>query len=89
MPKNATLDSLAARGRPPGGKLRGYRILRITNPASFPALPRFQAIIDFPSQQDLDDSLAFMRQPGKVHEGAHGRMIGLITDFKVSFSEDA
>ncbi len=72
-----------------GRRLRGYRILRVTDAASFPALPRFQAIIDFQSQQELDDAMAFMRQPGKVHEGAHGRMMGLITDFKVSFSADA
>jgi hypothetical protein len=72
-----------------GGKLHGYRILRVTDPASFPGIPRFQAIIDFPSQRDLDDSMTFMRRPGRVHEGAHGRMIGLIADFKVSFSEDA
>ena len=31
-------------------KLRGYRILRVTNPANFQALPRFQAIADYKSQ---------------------------------------
>jgi len=69
-------------------KLRGYRILCVTNPASFQGLPRFQAIADYASQQELDESLAFMRQPGKVKSGAHGELIELVTDFKVSFTAD-
>jgi hypothetical protein len=69
-------------------KLRGYRVLCVTNPASFQALPQFQAIIDYESQQELDDSLAFMRQPQKVKEGAHGELIELVTNFKVSFTVD-
>ncbi len=69
-------------------KLRGYRILRVTDPASFQALPRFQVIVDYESQQELDESLAFMRLPGKVREGAHGELTELVTDFKVSFTAD-
>ena len=69
-------------------KLRTYRILKVTNPASFQALPRFQAIIDYASQEELDESLVFMRQPGKVREGTHGALIELVTDFKVSFTAD-
>ena len=68
--------------------LRAYRILCVTNPASFPALPRFQVIVDYGSQQELDESLNFMRQPGKVRAGAHGELIELVTDFKVSFTAD-
>jgi hypothetical protein len=60
-------------------KIRRYRILRVTNPASFSALPQFQAIIDYESQQELDDSMAFMRQPQKIKEGAHGELIELVT----------
>jgi hypothetical protein len=71
------------------GKLRGYRILRVTNSASFPALPRFQAIADYDSQPELDASLAFMRQPGKKDEGAHGELMHMVADFKVSFTADA
>lgn len=70
-------------------KLRDYRILRVTNPAGFQELPRFQVIVDYQSQQELDDSLAFMRQPGRVKSGAHGELVGLVTDFKVSFTADA
>ncbi len=69
-------------------KLRGYRILRVTNPASFPALSRFQAIADYHSQQELDESFAFMRQPGKKEAGAHGELMGMVAEFKVSFTTD-
>ena len=69
-------------------KLRIYRILRVTNPASFQALPRFQAIADYGSQQELDESFAFMRQAGKKEEGAHGELMRMVSDFKVSFTED-
>lgn len=69
-------------------KLRGYRILRVTNPASFQALPRFQAIADYESQQELDESFAFMRQPRKKEEGAHGELMRMLAEFKVSFTAD-
>ena len=69
-------------------KLRGYRILRVTNPASFQGLPRFQAIADYASQEELDESLAFMRQPKKTEEGAHGELMRMVADFKVSFTAD-
>ncbi len=69
-------------------KICGYRILHVTNPASFQGLPRFQAIVDYKSQQELDDSFAFMRQPSKVHEGAQVRLIEQVAEFKVSFTTD-
>ena len=69
-------------------KLRGYRILRVTNAASFQALLRFQAIADYNSQQELDESFAFMREPGRKEAGAHGELMRLVADFKVSFTAD-
>ena len=69
-------------------KIYDYRILRVTNPASFQGLPRYQAIVDYQSQQALDDSLAFMRQPGKMKEGAHGRLMEQVAEFRVSFTTD-
>jgi len=72
-----------------GGRLRGYRILRVANSASFPALPRFQVIADFASQEELDATMAFMQEPGKVMTGPHGEMIALVGEFKVSFAADA
>ncbi|MBS0663175.1 MAG: hypothetical protein JSR48_07905 [Verrucomicrobia bacterium] len=77
------LDELKA-----AGQLRGFRILRVTDVASFPALPRFQVIIDYANQAELDAGLASMRQPGRVHDGAHGAVIRLVTDFRVSFTAD-
>jgi hypothetical protein len=68
--------------------LSGYRILRVTNAASFQSLPRFQAIADYKSQEELDASFAFMRQPGKKEEGAHGELMHMVAEFKVSFTDD-
>ena len=70
------------------GKLGGYRILHITAQAKFPELLRYQAIADFESQAALDAAFAFLRQPGKIHEGAHGRLIEQVAEFKVSFTTD-
>jgi hypothetical protein len=70
------------------GRIHGYRILHVTNPASFQGLPRFQAIVDYESQQALDDSFAFMRRPQKMKEGAHGRLMEQVMEFKVSFTKD-
>jgi hypothetical protein len=61
-------------------KLRSYRILRVTNSASFQALPRFQAIADYESQQELDESFAFMSQPQKKEEGEHGELMKLVME---------
>jgi hypothetical protein len=69
-------------------KLRAYRILRVTNPANFEGLPRFQAIVDYGSQQELDASFAFMHQPGMVETGAHGELMKMVADFRVSFTAD-
>lgn len=69
-------------------KLRGYRILCVTNTANFQALPRFQAIADYESQQELDESFAFMRLPQKKEEGAHGELMSMVADFRVSFTID-
>ena len=70
------------------GQLRSYRILRVTNPASFQTLPQFQVIVGYANRQEQEASLAFMREPGRVHGGTHGELIKLVTDFKVSFTED-
>ena len=77
------LDELKA-----GGHIRGYRILCITSPGNFNGLPRFQAIVDYASKEELDGSFAFMRHPGRMTEGAHGELISRVCDFRVSFSVD-
>jgi len=65
-----------------------YRILRVTNPASFLALPQFQAIVDFDTQDALDASFAIMRRPQMKETGPHGELMELVTNFKVSFTTD-
>lgn len=69
-------------------KLGDYRILRVTNPTNFQTLPRFQAIADYESQQALEESFAFMLEPGRKEAGAHGELMRMVADFKVSFTTD-
>ena len=69
--------------------LRHYRVMRVTNPASFHGLPRFQAIVDYATQEELDAAMAFMRQPGKKEAGPHGQLMHILADFRVSFTADA
>ena len=69
------------------GKIRSHRFLRITNPANFPELPRFQLIVDCADQTGLDAAMAHIRL--HIHEGPHGEILRLVGDFKVSFSVDA
>ncbi len=69
------------------GKIRSHRFLRVTDSASFTALPRFQLIIDCDDQAGLDSAMAHIR--AHVHEGPHGEILRLVGDFKVSFSADA
>jgi len=69
-------------------QIQSYRLIRITNPASFPALPKFQLIVDYCSQQQLDGSFAFMKDSNRITSPPHGLIIPLVSDFKVAFSED-
>lgn len=69
-------------------RLPGYRVLRVTDAASFQALPRFQAIIDFPSRAEFDTAITFMGIPANLNDSPHGRLMRSVKDFKVSFTED-
>lgn len=71
-----------------GGHIRGYRLLRVTSAGSFTGLPRFQAIVDYASEEELDASFVFMRYPGRMTNGPHGELISLVSDFRVSFTVD-
>jgi hypothetical protein len=68
-------------------KLRAYRLVKMTNTASFAGLPRFQLTVDYHNQSELDASIAYMGS--RIHDGAHGEILRLVGDFKVSFSSDA
>jgi hypothetical protein len=76
------------RGLKSAHQIESYRLLHITDPASFQGLPRFQLIVDYASQQQLDDSLAFMRSDNRVGNPPHGQIMNLVSDFRVSFSRD-
>ena len=82
----ATTRALAAE-LTAAGKIRSHRFLRVTNPANFTSLPRFQLIVDCADQTDLDAAMAHVRS--RVHEGPHGEILRLVSDFKVCFSTDA
>lgn len=69
------------------GKICSHRFLRVTNPASFAELPRFQLIVDCADQAGLDSAMAYIRT--RIHEGPHGKILRLVSDFKVCFSTDA
>ena len=40
------------------------------------------------SQQALEESFAFMLEPGRKEAGAHGELMKMVADFKVSFTTD-
>lgn len=66
----------------------GYRILHITNRGNFEAMPDFQVIVDFLSQEALDTTFAFMHEPGRLGMHSHGDLMRMAQDFKVSFTKD-
>ena len=67
----------------------GYRLLRVTDAASFAGLPQFQAIIDFESREKLDAAMAHMRDPSRLEVGPHGVLMEGVGEFRVCFSADA
>jgi len=69
-------------------QIESYRLIRITNPTSFSALPKFQLIVDYFSPQQLDSSFAFMKDANRISSPPHGIIMELVSDFKVAFSED-
>ncbi len=69
-------------------KIHSYRLIQITNSASFQGLPRFQLIVDYTSQKQLDDSFEFMKNGDRIKIPPHGHIMEMVSDFKVSFSQD-
>ena len=76
------------RGLQAQGQIESYRLIRITNPASFPELPQFQLIVDYHSPQQLNESFAFMKSAGRIAAPPHGEIMESVSIFKVAFSED-
>ena len=64
----------------------GYRILRMTNKASFESLLDFHLIVDYDSEDDLQKGFEGMKMHYK--EKPHSPLMSMVSDFKVAFSID-
>jgi hypothetical protein len=65
----------------------GYRIVRMTNKATFPELPDYAVFVDYATQDDLN---AAFREMGKSYrEGVHAELMGMVRDFRVAFGRGA
>ena len=69
-----------------GNFATGYRILRMNNKASFEALPDFHLIVDYQSEEDLQNGFNGMKNHYK--EEPHSSLMRMVSDFKVAFSID-
>lgn len=63
-----------------------YRVLRLTNKASFQDLPDFQLITDYASEEDLQT--AFRHMKAHYREEPHAPLMRMVSIFRVSFSSD-
>jgi hypothetical protein len=63
-----------------------YRLLRLTNKASFQELPDFQLIVDYESESAL--ALAFEGMKMHFTEEPHSSLMQMVSEFRVSFSID-
>ena len=63
-----------------------YRILRMTNKASFEALPDYHLIVDYASEEDLQKGFTAMKSHYK--DKPHSPLMSMVSDFKVAFSTD-
>jgi hypothetical protein len=63
-----------------------YRLLRLTNKASFQELPDFHLIVDYESEATLNSAFEQM----KMHylEEPHFSLMRMVSAFRVSFSTD-
>ena len=64
----------------------GWRLLHMTNKASFPDLCDFHLIVDYASEADLQQAFAEMKRMYK--EEPHLTLMRMVSDFRVAFSQD-
>jgi len=69
-----------------GNYATSYRILRMSNKASFERLPDFHLIVDYPSEEDLQKGFHAMKAHYK-HE-PHSPLMRMVSEFRVAFSVD-
>jgi len=63
-----------------------YRVLRMTNKASFADLPDFHLIVDYRSEADLQ--IGFRNMKESYREEPHSTLMKMVSAFRVAFSED-
>ena len=64
----------------------GYRILQMTNKASFDSLPDYHLIVDYASEEDLQKGFKGMKSHYK--DKPHSPLMTMVSSFKVAFSTD-
>jgi hypothetical protein len=63
-----------------------YRVLRMTNKASFGDLPDFHLIVDYASEADIQR--AFQNMKALYREKPHAPLMEMVLTFRVAFSRD-
>ncbi len=63
-----------------------YRILRMSNKASFESLPDYHLIVDYESEEDLKKGFEAMKE--HYQSEPHSPLMKMVADFKVAFSCD-
>lgn len=63
-----------------------YRVLRMTNKASFADLPDFHLIVDYRMEADLQ--LAFQNMKDGYRHEPHSPLMKMVSIFRVAFSKD-
>jgi hypothetical protein len=69
-----------------GNHASSYRLLRMHNKASFENLPDYHLIVDYPSEEDLQQGFSGMQ--AHYRNEPHRPLMKMVTDFRVAFSVD-
>lgn len=69
-----------------GNHVVSYRVLRMTNKASFVDMPDFHLIVDYRSEADLQNAFRNMKQ--SYRDEPHAPLMKMVSTFRVAFSAD-
>ncbi|MGF1655867.1 MAG: DUF6614 family protein [Verrucomicrobiales bacterium] len=67
-------------------RVRSYRLLELTDKASFQELRDFHLIVDYENAEDLQDAFNLMKQHYK--DAPHAPLMKMVAEFRVAFSRD-
>ncbi len=67
-------------------RVRSYRILEMTDKASFQELRDFHLIVDYETAEDLQEAFKLMKQHYK--DDPHAPLMRMVAEFRVAFSRD-